>query len=284
MRQIDQQLRETKPSLSGNGAPAVARPRFDPTRIFVQKDRLVWFWFLFAMAVLLAAAVDQAARKVLALALDPFKQPSHIGNHRNTADFPVLRAGSGISQDRQFALFKIAIAPVDARGFTFSATTVGEKFNQVAAPVAVAAIGLADDVHKFQEILMAWQLKMLLPNAHSFYVSGRVVVPGSSFQGDIENQPERSDCVVEIGRTGLLCKSTGPLQAFGFRDVPYVRRFQFRPRFQKGLYPFAAIFLAAWFKRDIAVKPLLIRLERLLKCYFAAPAGLGGFRTATLLL
>lgn len=59
MRQTDQHLRETKPSLSGNGAPATARPRFDPTRIFVQKDRLVWFWFLFAMAVLVAAAVDR---------------------------------------------------------------------------------------------------------------------------------------------------------------------------------------------------------------------------------
>ena len=51
-------LRETRPS-SGNGAPQVTRPRFNPTRLFVEKDRLAWFWFWFAMAVLVLAAVDR---------------------------------------------------------------------------------------------------------------------------------------------------------------------------------------------------------------------------------
>lgn len=51
-------LRETQPH-SGNGAPKVARPRFNPTRLFVEKDRLAWFWFLFAMAILVVAAVDR---------------------------------------------------------------------------------------------------------------------------------------------------------------------------------------------------------------------------------
>ncbi len=51
-------LRETQPR-SGNGAPKVARPRFNPTRLFVEKDRLAWFWFLFAMTILAAAAVDR---------------------------------------------------------------------------------------------------------------------------------------------------------------------------------------------------------------------------------
>jgi hypothetical protein len=37
----------------------VAQPRFNPTRLFVEKDRLAWFWFLFAMGVLLLAAVDR---------------------------------------------------------------------------------------------------------------------------------------------------------------------------------------------------------------------------------
>jgi len=51
-------LRETQPP-SHNGAPKVARPRFNPTRLFVEKDRLAWFWFLFAMAILVIAAVDR---------------------------------------------------------------------------------------------------------------------------------------------------------------------------------------------------------------------------------
>jgi len=50
-------LRETKP-VSGNGA-VTAKRRFDPTRIFVEKDRLAWFWFVFAMVVLVASAVDR---------------------------------------------------------------------------------------------------------------------------------------------------------------------------------------------------------------------------------
>ena len=53
------ELRET--AVAGNGQSKIAEPkqRFDPTRIFVQKDRLVWFWFGFAMLVLLGAAVDR---------------------------------------------------------------------------------------------------------------------------------------------------------------------------------------------------------------------------------
>jgi hypothetical protein len=49
-------LRETQPPI-GN-APKAPRPRFNPTRLFVEKDRLAWFWFLFAMAVLLISAVN----------------------------------------------------------------------------------------------------------------------------------------------------------------------------------------------------------------------------------
>lgn len=58
MNRLDEVLRETKP-VSGNGAPSVARARFNPTRIFVEKDRLAWFWFLFAMLVVVLAAVDR---------------------------------------------------------------------------------------------------------------------------------------------------------------------------------------------------------------------------------
>lgn len=58
MNCLNEQLRETKP-VSGNGAPAIPRRRFNPTRLFVEKDRLAWFWFLFAMLVLVVAAVDR---------------------------------------------------------------------------------------------------------------------------------------------------------------------------------------------------------------------------------
>ena len=53
------ELRETTVADNGKSKITEAKPRFDPTRIFVQKDRLVWFWFGFAMLVLVGAAVDR---------------------------------------------------------------------------------------------------------------------------------------------------------------------------------------------------------------------------------
>ena len=52
--------------VTGNGHTAeIPRKRFDPTRIFVEKDRLTWFWFGFAMLAApglytLAAAIRAA--------------------------------------------------------------------------------------------------------------------------------------------------------------------------------------------------------------------------------
>lgn len=51
------ELRQT--SVSGNGKPLLSRPRFNPARIFIEKDRLAWFWFGVAMLVLVAAAFDR---------------------------------------------------------------------------------------------------------------------------------------------------------------------------------------------------------------------------------
>lgn len=51
------ELQET--TVAASAKVSGAKPRFDPTRIFVQKDRLVWFWFGFAMLVLVGAAVDR---------------------------------------------------------------------------------------------------------------------------------------------------------------------------------------------------------------------------------
>jgi hypothetical protein len=53
------ELRVTSVTGNGNGKAELPRRRFNPTRIFVEKDRLVWFWFGFAMLVLFAAAIDR---------------------------------------------------------------------------------------------------------------------------------------------------------------------------------------------------------------------------------
>ena len=59
MRDTQEQLNETKPACSGNGTVTASGARFNPTRLFVEKDRLAWFWFVFAMVVFCAAAVDR---------------------------------------------------------------------------------------------------------------------------------------------------------------------------------------------------------------------------------
>lgn len=46
-------------STAGGAKAAEPKARFDPTLLFVQKDKLVWFWFGFAMLVLAGAAVDR---------------------------------------------------------------------------------------------------------------------------------------------------------------------------------------------------------------------------------
>ena len=65
-------LRETVVTDSGQAKIAGARQRFDPTRIFVQRDRLVWFWFGFAMLVLAGEAVDRC------LLVQSFKQRERV--------------------------------------------------------------------------------------------------------------------------------------------------------------------------------------------------------------
>src|SRR5215469_5169433 len=49
-------LRQTKSSPPRIGS---ARKAFDPTRLFTQRDRLPWFWFLVAVAVTVVAALDR---------------------------------------------------------------------------------------------------------------------------------------------------------------------------------------------------------------------------------
>lgn len=59
MESRQNELRLTPVGQNGEAKSATPKRRFDPTRIFVEKDRLVWFWFGFAMLILVGAAVDR---------------------------------------------------------------------------------------------------------------------------------------------------------------------------------------------------------------------------------
>ncbi len=47
------------PTNNGAPGPRSARKRLDPTQLFVQRDRLPWFWFATAVAVAVLAAFDR---------------------------------------------------------------------------------------------------------------------------------------------------------------------------------------------------------------------------------
>jgi hypothetical protein len=70
MNATDTALRETP--VPKTERATVSRPKFDPTRIFVARDRLAWFWFIVAALILVAAAVDRT------ILVQTFKQRERV--------------------------------------------------------------------------------------------------------------------------------------------------------------------------------------------------------------
>jgi len=52
--------------------PNLSRKKFNPTRIFVDRDRLAWFWFIVAGLILVGAAVDRV------ILVQTFKQRERV--------------------------------------------------------------------------------------------------------------------------------------------------------------------------------------------------------------
>lgn len=50
----------TTDTQGNNGSVRPAQRRFDPTRLFMQRDRLPWFWFFVAVAVTVLSAFDRS--------------------------------------------------------------------------------------------------------------------------------------------------------------------------------------------------------------------------------
>ena len=57
MNSVETTLRETP--VPKTERPNLSRKKFDPTRIFVDRDRLAWFWFIVAGLILVGAAIDR---------------------------------------------------------------------------------------------------------------------------------------------------------------------------------------------------------------------------------
>jgi len=70
MNAAETPLRETP--VPKTEAAIHSRKKFDPTRIFVDRDRLAWFWFIVMFLILIGAAVDRI------LLLQRFKQRERV--------------------------------------------------------------------------------------------------------------------------------------------------------------------------------------------------------------
>src|SRR2546421_12672322 len=142
---------------------------------------------------------NRIAQKLLlvSLAFDALQQAAHIRNHRQTANFPILGPGSWVTHDGDFAFLEIAVTSANTRRLPFSAAAVSKKLNKVSAFFAPGAVGLADGVYHFNEVLLAGKLQEFLSNLLPLDVDGRIVVPRARLHGNIQDQLERADCVVK---------------------------------------------------------------------------------------
>ena len=72
MEAIQHHLRTTAPERPSGG---LNKHRPNPIRLFVDRDRLAWWWFLCAGTVLVAAALDRYHL------VNAFKQRERVVNH-----------------------------------------------------------------------------------------------------------------------------------------------------------------------------------------------------------
>ena len=153
--------------------------------------------------------------EILALTLNPFQQAPHIGNQRDAADFPILCASSRVAQDREFTFLEVTVSTVNAGSFPFAASAICQELDQVSSTVAVASVSVPNCFDEFQELVVARQMEKFLANLLPLNVNRRVVVPSPCLNGNIQDQPERADGIVERRRAGVLAEPRSPGKAVG---------------------------------------------------------------------
>src|SRR6266496_1314982 len=131
---------------------------------------------------------------------------------------------------------------------------------------------------------MARKLEMLLSDADSLDVLGRIVVTRSGFKSNVQNQPQSTSGVVEGGGTRLLGKTSSPFKAVSLGNAPHVESFEVRPRFEQSLDSLMAINFASLLERNIRLQALFVGLQRLLESHLAPRGRLNCFGAVAFLL
>src|ERR1700686_4938958 len=110
-----------------------------------------------------------------------------------------------------------------------------------------AAIRLFDCLNERQELAMAWKLKFFQPHTQALDESRWIVINSTRFDCNVEDQAQRADCVVEVGRSSLFSITSRPGQTVLLRNLPNVFFLQFGPRLEQRCNPFLTIDLTARF-------------------------------------
>ena len=203
---------------------------------------------LFARAIkrLLAFADPEHFRvQRLASSFAPhsFKQCASIGNQRNAAQFPILRAGLGVATHNDFAGLKIDIPPFERVRLALAHPVNGQALREVGAVYRIATVAGTHLRNKCVEFVGARQRNFFPANGGAFQSRCGIAVNHTGFDCDGENVSKERECVVVVSRRRRFCVRARPLFAVGLRDLANLRFVQSGPAFDergKALSPIVA--------------------------------------------
>jgi len=134
MNAAETTLRETP--VPKTERPNLSRRKFDPTRIFVDRDRLAWFWFIVAGLILVGAAIDRF------FLVQTFKQRERVVILDPSGTFhvaPLLKFEEAKDlHAEQSTLATVAFLERNPKGFDHE-DLLKQMFLKTAAPKAQAA-------------------------------------------------------------------------------------------------------------------------------------------------
>src|SRR5437762_11704664 len=207
--------------------------------------------------------------------LEAFQQLPHLGDHGNTADFPILGASLGIATNNNLVLGKVAIPSKDASRFFQAWPGVSEELDGVSAMFAESAPAIPDCLDEREELIRLRQSKFLAanPRAAHFLGSGGVVIPNADFQRDVEDSTENGKGTIDDGGGVPGAKRCPPVQAILFGDSLDVCLFEPRPSSQERFCTTLVVFFRAFLDFGAGLLPLLKQGESFAKCHPADDLG-----------
>src|SRR5262249_5484364 len=104
------------------------------------------------------------------------KQPTRIGNQRNTAQFPILCGRFGVAPHNDFALLEIQVTPFNFGCFTLPAAGKCQSTQEVCAISRTPSARVFYHIDDLQKLVTARECQLLCAYWHTLQVFRRVAV------------------------------------------------------------------------------------------------------------